>query len=56
MFDGETQQPHVLCLGLAKCDGVCGRMGIVYVFGQAIKQVHGVMEIPMVQKFNSEMQ
>ena len=31
-FDGKTQQPHILCLGLAKCDGVCGRMGIAYVF------------------------
>ncbi len=32
MFDGETQQLHVLCLGLAKCDSVCGRMEVVYVF------------------------
>ena len=56
MFNGKMQQPHILCLGLAKCDSACGRMGITYVFDQAIKQVHGVMEIPMVRKFDSEMQ
>ena len=56
MFNGETQQPHILCLGLAKCDGACGRMGITYVFDQVIEQVHGVMEIPAVRKFNSKMQ
>ena len=55
-FDGKTQQPHILCLGLAKCDGVCGRMGIMYVFDQAIEQVCGVMEIPVVRKFDSKMQ
>src|SRR5260370_38732670 len=48
MFDGKTQQPHILCLGLAKCDRACGRMGITYVFDQVIKQVHGVMEIHVV--------
>ncbi len=37
MFDGKTQEPHVLCLGLAKCDGACGRMRIMYVFNQVIK-------------------
>jgi len=56
MFNGETQQPHVLCLGLAKCDGACGRMGIMYVFNQVIEQVCGVMEIPMVRKFDSKTQ
>ena len=55
-FDGKMQQPCILCLGLAKCDSACGRMGIAYVFDQAIEQVCGVMEIPMVQKFDSEMQ
>ncbi len=38
------QQPPVLCLGLAKCDSACGRMGITYVFDRAIEQVCGVME------------
>ena len=47
-FNGEMQQPHILCLGLAKCDSVCGRMGIAYVFGWVIEQVCGVMEIPVV--------
>ena len=56
MFDGKTQQPHVLCLGLAKCDGACGRMGITYVFNRVIECVCGVMEIPAVRKFDSEMQ
>jgi len=56
MFNGEMQQPHILCLGLAKCDGVCGRMGITYVFDRVIERVHGVMEIPTVRKFDSETQ
>ena len=55
-YENEMQQPHVLCLGLAKCDGACGRMGIMYVFDQVIEQVHGVMEIPAVRKFDSKMQ
>ena len=47
---------HVLCLGLAKCDGVCGGMGITYVFDQVIERVREVMEIPAVRKFDGKMQ